>query len=168
MKNGKVRVTADQNGHIIGVSTNNPEYGYVRVQQQCTLIDTKGWLKIAKRSALIKGKVDELLQVGFSEEQELPGRIVVKESFIPFNLDNPDRDLKIAGDTGVVCRVDDMPIYRQTFYTIDPNAQDELIMHNNTDEIRDVMAATKLINDMADQKTQAPAANSKKKKEAAL
>ena len=46
----------------------------------------------------------------------LPGKIVVVESLTPFNPENPDRDLKIAGGTGVICRIDDQPIYRQTFY----------------------------------------------------
>lgn len=142
----KVRVTADQNGNIIGVSPNNPEYGYIRVEQGCTVINPLGWLKNTKRSALIKGTVKDLLDANFTEGQELPGRIIVVESHNPFNPENPDRDLKIAGDTGVICRVDDQPIYRQTFYTSNESAQDELIMHTNTQEIREVQAATRVLN----------------------
>jgi len=108
---GKVHVTADQDGNIIGVSQNNPEYGYVRVEQIATTINTEGWLRRAKRSALIKGKVEDLMATGFRKDQELPGKIIVIESHVPFNPENPERDLKIAGDTGIVCRVDDQPIY---------------------------------------------------------
>lgn len=141
--NSKVRITADDNGNIIGISENNPEYGYVRVEQTVTQINDEGWLKNVKRSALIKGKVQDLLDVNYQKDQELPGRIVVRESFIPFNPANPDRDLKIAGDTGIICRVDDMPIYRQTFYTSNENMHDELIMHTNREEIKEVMSAQK-------------------------
>lgn len=143
MKQSKVRVTADINGNVIGVSQNNPEYGYVRVEQLTTQISEAGWLKPVKRSALIKGKVEDLAQAGFVEGHELSGKIIVKESLTPFNPENPDKDLKIAGSTGVVCRIDDQPIYRQTFYTSNQEAYDELITHDNTVEIREVQVAQK-------------------------
>jgi hypothetical protein len=138
---GKVVVTADKNGNVIGVSENNPEYGYVRVEQTGSFINDQGWLRISRRSALIKGLVKDLVETGFTEGQELEGKVVVVESLTPFNSENPDRDLKIAGETGVVCRIDDQPIYRQTFYTTNANNQDQLIMHTNTEEIREVQAA---------------------------
>ena len=145
MKHSKVRVTADINGNVIGVSQNNPEYGYVRVEQSVTQISEAGWLKPVKRSALIKGKVDDLAQAGFVDGFELSGKIIVKESLTPFNPENPDKDLKIAGQTGVVCRIDDQPIYRQTFYTSNQEAYDELITHDNTSEIREVQVAQREI-----------------------
>lgn len=146
----KVKVMADKDGNVIGVSKNNPEYGYVRIEQQVTQINDQGWLRNVKRSALIKGLVKDLIEAGLKEGKELGGKIIVIESFDPFNLENPDRDIKIAGETGVICRVDDQPIYRQTFFTTNLDAQDQLIMHNNTEEIREVQAAqrlaTKLVN----------------------
>lgn len=145
MKHSKVRVTADINGNVIGVSQNNPEYGYVRVEQSVTQITEAGWLKPVKRSALIKGKVEDLAQAGFIDGFELSGKIIVKESLTPFNPENPDKDLKIAGQTGVVCRIDDQPIYRQTFYTSNQEAYDELITHDNTSEIREVQVAQREI-----------------------
>lgn len=145
MQKSKVRVTADINGNVIGVSQNNPEYGYVRVEQSVTQINETGWLKPVRRSALIKGKVEDLAQAGFVEGHELSGKIIVKESLTPFNTDNPDRDLKIAGSTGVVCRIDDQPIYRQTFFTSNQEAYDDLMIHDNADEIRDVQMAQKEI-----------------------
>lgn len=145
MKQSKVRVTADINGNVIGVSQNNPEYGYVRVEHSLTQINEAGWLKPVKRSALIKGKVEDLAQAGFVEGHELSGKIVVRESLTPFNVENPDRDLKIAGSTGVVCTIDDQPIYRQTFYTSNQEAYDELITHDNATEIREVQTAQKEI-----------------------
>jgi hypothetical protein len=138
----KVTVTADRNGNIVNISDNNPEFGYIRVEQVTTQI-TNGWLRNVKRSTLIKGKVADLLEAKFTNGQELPGKIVVVESFNPFNPENPDRDLKIAGDTGVICRVDDQPIYRQSVYTVNDQAQDEFITHNNIEEIRQVAEVQK-------------------------
>jgi len=139
----KVVVTADKKGNIISVSENNPEFGSVRVEQTTTEINEKGWLRNAKRSAFIRGKVQDLIEMDFEEGQEIPGRIVVKESLTPFNTEEPDRDLKIAGDSGIICRIDDEPIYRQTFYSPKKDAEDVFIQHNNSTEIKDVMKAQK-------------------------
>jgi hypothetical protein len=149
----KVTVVADQNGNVIGVSTNNPEYGYMKVEQLTTQINDQGWLKNVKRSALIKGKVEDLLALGYKEGSQISGKIIVKESFEPFNTTNPDKDLKIAGSTGVICRVGDQPIYRQTFFTQNLNTVDEFIMHDNSDEIRDVQSAQKALGSLTKEVT---------------
>jgi len=139
----KVIVTADDNGNVIAVSKNSPEYGYVRVEQVTTQINDQGWLKNVRRSALIKGKVTDLVEANFKANQALAGKIVVVESLQPFNAENPDRDLKIAGDTGIICTIDDQPIYRQTFYTTNDNAVDEMITHDRAcqEQIRGVLQA---------------------------
>lgn len=141
----KVTIVSDNNGNVINVSEKSPEYGYVRVEQNVASISNKGWLRLSKRTSLIKGRIEDLTSAGFKEGTQLPGKIVVVESFDPFNPENPEKDLKIAGETGVVCRVDDQPIYRQTVYTADPNAQDQLIFHTNVEEIREVQAAQRML-----------------------
>ena len=146
---GIVVVKADDQGNIIGVSANNPEYGYVKLQQLTMQINDEGWLRQSLRTALIKGKVEDLIASNFKAEQVLPGKIIVRESLTPFNPENPDKNLKIAGATGIVCRVDDQPIYRQTFYTQNENAIDEFIMHDNTTEIKEVMNAQKEISSLS-------------------
>lgn len=138
----KVTVTADENGNVIGISQNNPEYGYIRVEQVATQINEEGWLKHVKRSALIKGRVDDLISTKYAEGHQIEGKIIVKESLEPFNPENPDKNLKIAGSTGIICRLNDQPIYRQTFFTTNQYSQDEFIMHTNSDEIKDVQSAT--------------------------
>lgn len=152
---GKVRVTADENGNIITVSQ-NPEFGFIRIAQDVCEFTINGWLRMKTRSALIHGTIKDLQEANFTAGQELPGKIVVKESHQPFDPENPDRNIKIAGDTGIVCRADDQPIYRQTFYTQDPNAYDEFIMHDNKEEIKEVMEANKLINQQFTMPTQQP------------
>lgn len=143
---GRVKVVADKLGNIIGPSPNNPEYGYIRVEQQTIQINHEGWLKSVKRSALIKGKMEDLEEAGYQDGTELPGKIIVVESLVPFNPENPGKHLKIAGSAGVICRVDDQPIYRESFYTSNPKAHDELISHTNSDEIKNVMSIQALSN----------------------
>jgi hypothetical protein len=132
----KVTVIGNEQGQVINVSANNPEYGYVRVVQTRTMFDESGFLRARKVYALIPGRVEELEMAGFRANQELNGQIIVKESLTPFNENDPERDLKIAGDTGIVCSVEGQPIYRRTQYTASSNAEDTLIQHDNVEELR--------------------------------
>ena len=152
----KVTVTEDKNGNIVTISENNPEFGFIRVSQVVTQI-ANGWLRQVNRTALINGKLDDLVEAKFKNGQELPGKIVILESFNPFNLENPDRDLKIAGDTGIICRVDDKPIYRQSVYTVNDQAQDEFIMHDNSYEIKEVFSIQKSLVKAKHQEEKEPA-----------
>jgi len=144
----KVTVVADKNGNVISISQNNPEYGWFFVQEETTQITMTGWLRPIVKKARIMGKVVDIEKLDYREGDELPGKVIIVESLIPFNIENPDRDLKIAGDTGIICRVNDQPIYRQTFYTTNSNAVDELIQHSNTQEIKEVLAAQKAMSSM--------------------
>ena len=66
----KVTVTADKNGNIVKISENNPEFGFIRVEQIATQI-ANGWLRKVKRSAIINGNVNDLLDASFKDGQEL-------------------------------------------------------------------------------------------------
>ena len=136
----KVRVTADVNGNVVTISEKNPEFAHIRVEQESFMYDENGWLRAKVLSALIHAETETLLKMGYSADQELPGNIIVKESLTPFQTNDPDRDLKYAGKTGVICRVDDQPIYRKTFYTENKESNHELIQHTNSDEIRAALA----------------------------
>jgi hypothetical protein len=142
--NSHVQIVPDEYDNIIHTSINNPEYGYIKLEQNSPTIKNS-WLNFNKRVTLLKGKIEDLHRLQYNKDTILPGKIVIKESLKPFNPNNPDVDLKIAGSTGVICRVDDEPIYRQTFYTTNVNEQDILVQHTNTDEIREVMEAQKSI-----------------------
>ena len=85
---------------------------------------------------MIPGTLSELQDSGFFAGQQLDGKIVVEESLEPFNAKTPERDLKVAGDTGVVCTLGGFPIYRRTKFTLDGNAQDTLIKHDNVEQLR--------------------------------
>ena len=82
--------------------------------------------------------------LNWSPNQQLKGQIVIKESFEPFTPDNPDKDLKIASETGIPCCVDGQPIYRKCFYDPTGNDVDDLIQHNNTEEIKIAVKSLKI------------------------
>jgi hypothetical protein len=140
--NSKVIVLADETtGAVVNVSQNNAEYGYIRVQQVRTMIDDNGFLRRKPISALIPGTLAELQDSGFFAGQQLEGKIVVEESLTPFNEKTPERDLKIAGETGIVCTVNGSPIYRRTKFSFDGAVSDALIKHDNVDQLRAAYAA---------------------------
>lgn len=138
-----VIVTADKAGNIVTVSKNNPEWGHFRVEQNRMLIDDNGISRRVKLSALVAGKVEELMSYGLQDGTVMPGTIYVKESITPFNKVNPERDLKIAGNTGVICKLGEEHIYRSSFYHPNPLKLDETIEHTNKEEIMAARANAK-------------------------
>ena len=133
--NKSVKVTANEAGQVVNISKNNPEYGFIRVAQERTIFEG-GWARKKTLSALISGSTEDLKSMGLRAGQEMPGRIIVTESLEPFNAENPEKDYKVAGDTGIICCLDGQPIYRKTFYTEDVSATDTMIAHNNGDAIK--------------------------------
>ncbi len=133
----KVQIVPDELGNVIRVSQNNSEFGHVRLQQERVTFGNTGWVNRKTVSTLLHGKVEDLRDMGIHNMKELAGKIVVRESLEPFNTNDPDRDLKIAGDTGIICCQDGQPIYRKTVFTADTNAEDVLVAHDNGDAIRE-------------------------------
>ena len=134
--NRKAIVTANEAGQVINVSENNPDYGYIRVEQTQSSFDTNGWVRLRTVSALVPGTVEDLKALGWAPGMELTGNVITVEQLDPFNAENPEKDYKIAGETGIVCCLDGQPIYRRSFYTEDPSRQGNSIQHNNTDAIK--------------------------------
>jgi len=146
MNNSRVKVVADATtGAVINASPNNPDYGYVMLEQIRLVTDEKQFLRKKRVTALIQGEISLLNEAGFYGGQELPGVIAVKEKLVPFNTKFPEKDLKVAGSTGIVCRftgvVNDVeytssPIYRKNIYFANPTELDEPIKHTNIEEIK--------------------------------
>jgi len=139
----KVKVVADEFGSVVSISPNNPEYGYIRVEQDCPVFNSKGWFDFKKRCAIIPGKTEELkraVHAGFFKAgNELPGKIVVKEQLEPLMESNHDFGLKRAGANGPILLFEDQMIYRRAFYTENLTETDVLIQHTNIDEIKSAM-----------------------------
>lgn len=136
MFNSTVKVTGTESGQVVIPSDNNTTFAHVRVTQRRNFVDDRGWLKKKDLSALILGETTDLSDMGLFAGQELPGKIVIKESLFPFNVNNPEKDYKYAGETGVVCCLDGQPIYRRAFYDATGKDEDVFIKHNNGNAIK--------------------------------
>ena len=133
----KVNILADDMGNVIRQSSNNSEYGYVRLQQDRVTFGNNGWVKKSNVSTLLHGKLEDLQSLNLEAGGTLPGKLIIRESLEPFSKNDPDRDMKYAGETGIVCCVDGQPIYRKAMFTADATAQDVLIAHTNGSDIRE-------------------------------
>ena len=133
----KVVVKADETtGSVINVSTKNSMYGFIKVEQIKTIIDDNGFLSAKPISALIIGSLVYLKLTGFHAGQKLDGKIVIEESLTPFNEKNAEREIKIAGDTGILCTVEGQPIYRRTRFSYNAAIPDVFVKHDNIEELR--------------------------------
>ena len=130
--NSKVKVVA-RNGQVVVPGENNPDFASIRVEQTRVMF-VDNWIKKKELSALIQGPTEDLISLGFVAGMELPGNIYIKESITPFRVVNPERDLKYAGKTGVVCMQDENPIYRVTVYNSNAD-EDVLVKHTNSVQI---------------------------------
>ena len=125
----KVVVVPDATtGAVIYISANNPDYGYVKLQQVRTLVDDNGFLRRQNMSALIQAPVGILQEMGYYAGQILDGKIIIKESLAP----------------GILCKVGDEPIYRKTVYNTSSNAADITIQHDNIEELREAYAVQRV------------------------
>lgn len=134
-----VYVASDENGGVITVSQNNPEYGWVTLRQDQILINN-GWVQNKSLSTIVMGRVADLEAMNLAEGEVLDGQIIVREQTEPFT--SADRDVKVAGATGIVCSVGGNPIYRKTFYTLDTNQKSVFVQHDNAEEIRAALQST--------------------------
>jgi hypothetical protein len=127
----KVKVSANAQGQVIVPSENSKGYGYIRLQQDRAFVNDKNWVSVTTVSTLLYGTIENLSKFGYTAGMELPGKIVIKESLEPFNAENPEKDYKIAGKTGIICCLDAQPIYRKTFYSTSETENDVFIIHDN-------------------------------------
>lgn len=138
----KVTVVVNKTtGKVVSPSA-NPEYGYVRVEQKTYSYDMNGFEREKVVSALIKNKM-EILEGRFYAGQELDGKIITLESFEPTNPNNLEQDLKVAGETGIVCKADGRNIYSKRIFTTDMSMSDARIAHTNGAEIKAKQAELK-------------------------
>lgn len=135
--NSKVQIIPDELGNVVRQSKNNSEFGYVRLQQDRVTYGSTGWIKRSQVSTLLHGKMDDFDAIGIKDQTELTGKIIIREQTEPFSANDPDRDLKYAGDTGIVCCAYGEPIYRKTFFVTDLAAEDVFVAHTNGDAIRE-------------------------------
>ena len=130
---GKVRVTANADGHTI-IRSSNPEYGYIRVEQERSFINPESnFVDSVTLSALVVGKIEILEGLGWVQDQEIPGIIYIKEQLYPFT--SLDKDIKKSSRNGIPLKVGDAVIYRKCLYDSKGLKTDSLLEHTNKEEI---------------------------------
>ena len=134
--NTNVIVTGDEIGNTI-IKSSNPEYGHIRLEQSRMVVDTNGFASVKKVSALLLGTIVDLMHFDLKLGQSLEGRIMIKEALYPFNKREPERDLKIAGDSGIICSVNGKSIYRKAIFSMVSTIEDVLIEHDNGSEMQE-------------------------------
>ncbi len=135
MDQNKVIIIADDNGNVIQKYSSNPELGYVKLQQIREVFIADGYLHKITLSNTFSAKFEDLKSLGLENIKTIPGKIIIIESLEPFKKTNPEIDYKYAGQTGIVCCQNGLPIYRKTVYVNDANADDVLLEVNNISEI---------------------------------
>lgn len=154
----KVIVIANkETSELVTPYQSNPEFGYMQVEQTITVIEN-GWMRDQVRSALVRGKVDQLkkfLSVNPSGNR-LDGKIVVMEyplNDVPeevakkFFKDDSEESIapyyKRAGKGGPILTIDGEPIVRFSEFDSTGTRQDVLCQHNNQEELAEWRADQK-------------------------
>ncbi len=133
-KTVKVVTCRNESSELIGISPNNSDYGFIRIEStDSAQIGAGGWINTNKRSTLIKGRISDLTQWVKTNSikigSEFTGKIIIKEQAgVPFY---EDQQPKRAGADGEVLHKDGMPIFRQTEFTLNFDEQDVLVKHDN-------------------------------------
>ena len=70
-ENGKVTIVPDENGGVIRVSKNTPEFGHVRLTQEKVAFGAQGWVNRKVRSTLIHGTVEDLQSIGIADSNRI-------------------------------------------------------------------------------------------------
>ena len=72
-------------------------FGFIRVTQKRVMINSNSFVDYVPLSAIIGGKIEALEALEWSAGEKLSGRIVITEKLNPFNNENPNQHLKMAG-----------------------------------------------------------------------
>ena len=146
MKN-QVVVIANKNSGLVFNSTgisakDGKEYGWYTVQS--TFVDRSGAMdKVTVLTALRSTSADAFNAAPLAAGEILDGKIVVKESTIknPFRA---NQEPKRKGKDGGILLFNGLPIYRETEFTTDLNAQNVLIAYTSEAPVAATTASAKL------------------------
>lgn len=135
-------VVPTETGMVIRVNEKNKDFGYVLLRQLRDEFSENGFIEEKPVTCLVKGPVDVLKRKNWKPWQEIKGKIVVQESLEPFREKSLEYDVKMSSSEGGVMLVhEDQPIFRRTFYSVNPEKEDNYIQHTNVEEVRAAVAA---------------------------
>jgi hypothetical protein len=135
-------VVPTETGMVIRVNEKNKDFGYILLRQVRNEFSEEGFIEEKPITCLVKGHLASLKRLKWTPWQQLKGKIVVQESLEPFREKSIDYDIKMSSREGGVMLVhEDQPIFRRTFYSVNPEKADTYIKHTNVDEVRAAVAA---------------------------
>ena len=126
-----------ETGAVITPSTNTPLFGTIRLDSEHKSME-KGFVNIQKRSAFVRGRIEDLNALGLKSGQSLPGKIIKRESFEPFY---EGQTSKINPSTGEIVLTNGRETYLEFVYTEDANATDQWVGANNAEVSAEVANA---------------------------
>ena len=135
-------VVPTESGMVIRVNEKNNQFGYVVLRQIREEFSENGFVEEKAVTCLVKGEISVLKRRNWKPWQSLKGKIAVQESLPPFREKSIDYDIKMSSREGGVMLVhEDQPIFRRTFYSINPDKEDTYIQHTNVEEVRAAISA---------------------------
>ena len=123
-----------ETGAVITPSTNNPAFGTIRLDSEHKSME-KGFVNIQKRSAFVRGRIEDLNALDLKSGQSLPGKIIKRESFEPFYEGQAP---KINPTTAEIVLTNGRETYLEFVYTEDDNATDQWVGANNVEVSEEV------------------------------
>jgi hypothetical protein len=120
---------AKDHSELIIISKNNPEQGSVKVISETPVLNSKGFLNISTRSALLKGSVADLSKMNFKEGQVVPYKIVIKESTTEFFAgQEPKKYPENHAQAGEVITHMGAPVYVNKLVVAETSEESDLLL----------------------------------------
>ncbi len=128
---------------VITESTKTPGFGTFRVDSE-EVAFTNGFVNIQKRTAFVRGKLEDLAKMSLTANKTLPGKIIKRESYEPFY---DGQSAKIYPDShsmaGQAVLTNGRETYLEFVYTPDVNAQDSWVGEGTataSEEVQEALA----------------------------
>ena len=137
MKQSKATIVAHpETGLVITPSTNNPEFGTIRIEQVAQVF-SNNFFNSQKRVAFISGRVTDLETLNLRNGSTLEGKIIKQESFEPFYVkaDGTPQEPKINPTTNEVVLTDGRPTYLSFVYTENKSEMDHWVENEVVEEV---------------------------------
>ena len=155
-----VKIKKNAEGVTVNAYANNAEFGYLTLEETAFAFEG-GWLRPRTRTALLRGKLEELNAMiqHVAVANALPGKIVVSEfleSDLPASYESkldktlPTRDAQLdqyfkrAGKGGPCLTLGGERILRFSEYSFEGVGVDTTVAHDNVDAVADYRKAQAL------------------------
>jgi len=156
--NTNVCIVPNEEGNLVTPYESNPDFGYMLLKQEKP-VNKNGWIRISKKSGLIKGDTEALRDYATSApNQQLPGNLVVSEyveSEVPESVKKQYYDsskpyeeqiasyIKRVAKDGIELTLGGERILHFTSHDETGTILDTRVQHDNTEEVSAWLAKNK-------------------------